>query len=313
MSIRCHPTRSLPTPTQPLPNIHPTPTNPYPTLTQHPPDLNSSTEMSTLKLVRLVTGMHTVNILQYGTCRDMIGGWHVCTLYRWHSWYVHRCGWMVSTLKHPNPAHVTHKAPSKCHPKRHPNPHQRQPDRHLTPPNTAQTPTNVNPAATRPLPTSTDRHPAPKCPPSPGPVAPGMHHPWTCRHTIGGWHVCTEKRWPYWYFHRCGWMVSTLKHPNPAHVTHKVPSKCHPKPTKPNPTRWNVQRVCITLSKGDGHPKRPKGWKTALLAASPGFRLGHHDCTDCTGWLQPNSHRGCFTVNSLQPCRVGLDRIPSSV
>ena len=100
---------------------------------------------------------------------------------------------------------------------RHPNPHQRPPDRHPTPPNPHPHP----PTLTRHQ--NVHPHPVRVKPGFCGTVsgAPGMHHPWTCRHTIGGWHVCTEKRWPYWYVHRCGWMVSTLKHPIPAHVTQR--------------------------------------------------------------------------------------------
>ena len=115
-----------------------------------------------------------------------------------------------------------------------PNIHQRQPDCHPTPP--------------KPPPTSTrpphDPHPHPPTlarrqdvHPHPIPVAPDMHHSWTCRHTIGGWHVCTDKRWPSWYVHPGGWMVNTLKHPIQMHITLKAPSECHPKrhPTKPKP------------------------------------------------------------------------------
>ena len=54
----------------------------------------------------------------------------------------------------------------------------------------------------------------------------------------------------------------------------------------------------------------PKGLKSALLGASPGFKLGHQDCTD--ELLRTTAYRWPFTMKFLLPCTVDLDMIPFS-
>jgi hypothetical protein len=130
-----------------------------------------------------------------------------------------------------------------------------------------------------------------------------------CHHMIGEWHVCTHNGGHLGASTDAGRWCTPPKNPILAHVTKRAPAQCHRKPSPPHPFWWKRPRECITLGMGTVTCRSSKRCEHSLFGSVTRLltrpsRLLRQTTT--------HPYRCRFTVRNQQPCRVDLDRIPSS-